>query len=84
MLTPVLAADSVIFQGFILMLAGMGAVYIFLTILILAMKGAALVVPKLAFLLPDPEPAKPKAAAPKTDDGAAVALAIAAASRLRG
>lgn len=84
MLTPVLAADSVVFQGFILMLAGMGAVYIFLSILILAMKGAALVVPKLAFLLPDPEPAKPKAAAPKTDDGAAIAVALAAALRQKG
>ena len=82
---PLLAAtDSVVTQGFILMLTGMGAVYLFLTILIFVMKGAAKVVPKLAFMLPDPEPAKPKAAAPKADDGASIALAIAAALKRRG
>ena len=83
---PLLAAnDSVVAQGFILMLTGMGAVYLFLVILIFVMKGAAKVVPKLAFMLPDPEPAKPKAApAPKTDDGACIALAIAAALKRRG
>ena len=83
---PLLAAnDSVVAQGFILMLTGMGAVYLFLVILIFVMKGAAKVVPKLAFMLPDPEPPKPKAApAPKTDDGASIALAIAAALKRRG
>ena len=82
---PLLAeTDSVVTQGFILMLTGMGAVYLFLTILIFVMKGAAKVVPKLAFMLPDPEPAKPKAVAPKTDDGASIALAIAAALKRRG
>ena len=85
-MTPLLAASesAVVTQGFILMLTGMGAVYLFLCILILVMKGAAKVVPKLAFMLPDPEPAKPKAAAPKADDGASIALAIAAALRRRG
>ena len=84
-MTPLVAAsDSVVAQGFILMLTGMGAVYLFLCILILVMKGAAKVVPKLAFMLPDPEPAKPKAAAPKADDGASIALAIAAALKRRG
>ena len=84
---PILAAseNSVVLQGIILMLTGMGAVYLFLCILILVMKGAAKVVPKLAFMLPDPEPPKPKAApAPKTDDGASIALAIAAALKRRG
>ena len=86
MMTPILAAsDSVVLQGFILMLTGMASVYIFLTLLIYIMKGAAKVVPKLAFMLPDPEPAKPKAPAPKKDAGAEVALAIAAAvKRARG
>ncbi len=84
-MTPLLAAnDSVVAQGFILMLTGMGAVYLFLTILIFVMKGAAKVVPKLAFMLPAPEPAQPKPAAPKTDDGASIALAIAAALKRRG
>lgn len=82
---PVIAAsDSVVAQGFILMLTGMGAVYLFLCILILVMKGAARVVPGLAFMLPDPEPAAPKVAAkPAADNGASVALAIAAALRRR-
>ena len=86
-MTPILASSGseVVKQGFILMLAGMGAVYVFLCILILVMKGAAHVVPKLAFMLPDPEPAKPKTVAkPASDDGAAVALAIAAALKRRG
>ena len=73
--------NRVVLQGFILMLTGMGAVYLFLIILIYVMKGAALVVPRIAFLLPDPEPAKPKAPAPQKDAGAEIALAIAAAVR---
>ncbi len=85
MIPLIAATDSVVAQGFILMLTGMGAVYLFLTILIFVMKGAAKVVPGLAFMLPDPEPAKPKAAAaPKADDGASIALAIAAAMKRRG
>ena len=86
-MTPILAAvdNRVVLQGVILMLTGMASVYLFLTILIFVMKGAAKVVPKLAFMLPDPEPAKPKAPAPKKDAGAEVALAIAAAvKRARG
>ena len=84
MIPLIAATDSVVAQGFILMLTGMGAVYLFLTILIFVMKGAAKVVPGLAFMLPDPEPPKPKAAAPKADDGASIALAIAAAMKRRG
>ena len=79
------AAGNVMTQGLILMAAGMGAVYLFLVILIFVMKGAALGGPKLDFMLPDPQPAAPKAAAPKADDGAAIAVAIAAAiQRSRG
>ncbi len=84
LLATVAASDSVVVQGFILMLTGMGAVYLFLVILTFVTKGAATVVPKLAFMLPDPEPAKPKAVAPKADDGASIALAIAAALKRRG
>ena len=86
MIIPVaeVVGGNVMAQGLILMATGMAAVYLFLTILIFVMKGAALVVPKLAFMLPDPEPAAPKAAAPKTDDGAAIAVAIAAAMKRRG
>ena len=84
MIPVVATSDSVVLQGFILMLAGMGAVYLFLIILIGVMNVSARVVPKLAFMLPDPEPAKPAPPAPKKDAGAEVALAIAAALKRRG
>lgn len=62
----------------------MGTVFAFLVLLSVVLSLSAHVVPKLAFMMPDPEPAKPKAPAPKADDGAGVALAIAAALRRRG
>ena len=73
-----------ILKSLILMGVGMGTVFAFLVLLALVLAGSARVVPKLAFMMPDPEPAKPKAAAPKADDGAGVALAIAAALKRRG
>ena len=72
-----------ILKSLILMGVGMGTVFAFLVLLAFVLAGSALVVPKLAFMMPDPEPAKPKAPAPKADDGASVALAIAAALRRR-
>ena len=86
MMIPVAAvSDNVVSQGLILMATGMGAVFLFLVILIVVMNLAALVTPKLAFMLPDPVPAAPKAAArPAADEGASVALAIAAALKRRG
>ena len=65
-------------SGFILMVAGMTTVFIFLVLLVCIVKGLEKVAPFLAHMMPDPEPPKPKAApAPKLDD--AVALAIVAA-----
>ena len=72
-----------ILKSLILMGVGMGTVFAFLVLLAFVLAGSALVVPKLAFMMPDPEPAKPKAPAPKADDGASIALAIAAALRRR-
>ena len=71
-------------KAFLLMGVGMGTVFAFLVLLSIVLALSAHVVPKLAFMMPDPEPAKPKAAAPKADDGASIALAIAAALRRRG
>lgn len=72
-----------ILKSLILMGVGMGTVFAFLVLLAFVLAGSAHVVPKLSFMMPDPEPAKPKAPAPKADDGASVALAIAAALRRR-
>lgn len=72
-------------KALLLMGVGMGTVFAFLVLLSLVLAGSAHVVPKLAFMMPDPEPAKPKAQArPTSDDLAGVALAIAAALRRRG
>ena len=62
----------------------MGTVFAFLILLSLVLSASKLFVPKLAFMMPDPEPAKPKAPAAKADDGAAIALALAAALKRRG
>ena len=68
-----------------LMAVGMGTVFAFLVLLSLILAASKHVVPKLAFMMPDPEPAKPKAPAPKTGNkGAEIALALAAALRRRG
>lgn len=72
-----------ILKSLILMGVGMGTVFAFLVLLAFVLAGSAHVVPKLSFMMPDPEPAKPKAPAPKADDGASIALAIAAALRRR-
>ncbi len=66
-------------QGLVLLVAGMGIVYLFLTILVFVTNGAAKIIPKFNHILPDEEPKKrpaPKAAAA---DDAAIALAIAVA-----
>ena len=68
-------------QGLILMATGMISVFLFLVLLVYIVKGFQFIAPKIAFILPDPEPAKPKAAVPvAAKNDAAVALAIAAAA----
>ena len=68
-----------------LMAVGMGTVFAFLVLLSLVLSASKHFVPKLAFMMPDPEPAKPKAPAPKAGNkGAEIALALAAALRRRG
>lgn len=70
---------AVIRQGLVLMGAGMGIVYVFLYLLVLVMRGIALVVPRFNHLLPDDAPKTIAKPVMKTDDGTAVAVAIAAA-----
>jgi oxaloacetate decarboxylase (Na+ extruding) subunit gamma len=74
---------AILMQGLVLLLAGMGIVYAFLSVLVLVMNVSSRVVPRFNHILPDDEPKKkPRAAgrahAPDADD-AQVAVAIAAA-----
>lgn len=67
-------------QGAVLLVAGMGIVYIFLTILVLVTTASAKIIPRFAYLLPEEAPKKKPAAAKRGgDDDAAIALAIAVA-----
>ncbi len=67
-------------QGVVLLVAGMGIVFIFLAILVLVTTGASKVIPRFNHILPDEAPKKKPAPAPKaTDDDLAIALAIAVA-----
>lgn len=67
-------------QGVVLLVSGMGIVYIFLAILVLVTTGASKVIPRFNHILPDEAPKKkPAPAAKATDDDLAIALAIAVA-----
>ena len=70
---------AVLGQGLVLMIAGMGIVYVFLTVLIIVTKSSMSVISRFDSLLPQEAPKKaPKAAAAGNDD-ANIALAIAVA-----
>ena len=66
-------------QGVVLLVSGMGIVFIFLAILVLVTTGASKVIPRFNHILPDEAPKKKPAAAKATDDDLAIALAIAVA-----
>ncbi len=67
-------------QGVVLLVSGMGIVFIFLAILVLVTTGASKVIPRFNHILPDEAPKKkPAPAAKATDDDLAIALAIAVA-----
>jgi len=66
-------------QGVVLMIAGMGIVYVFLTVLIFVTKISCAGVAKFDSILPEEPSKKPAAKKPVTDDDANVALAIAVA-----
>ena len=69
---------AILGQGLVLMIAGMGIVYLFLCVLIVVAKYSSAFVARFDSILPQdaPKKAKPAAAA---DDGANIALAIAVA-----
>lgn len=70
---------GVLRQGLVLMGAGMGIVFVFLYLLVVVMRGIAIVVPRFNHLLPDIVPKTPRADPIRSGDDAAVAVAIAAA-----
>jgi sodium pump decarboxylase gamma subunit len=68
-------------QGLVLMIAGMGIVYCFLSVLIVVTKVSMKWIARFDSILPQEAPKKKPAAAKATDDDANVALAIAVAMR---
>ena len=70
---------AIIGQGLVLMVAGMGIVYIFLTVLIIVAKLASAVISPFDHILPQAEPKKAARPAAAANDDANVALAIAVA-----
>ena len=70
---------AVLGQGVVLMIAGMGIVYIFLSVLILVTKVSMKGIANFDSILPQEAPKKKPAAKAAGDDDANVALAIAVA-----
>ena len=70
---------DIIYQGLVLMLAGMGIVYCFLTALIVVTKISMKGISRFDSILPQDAPKKKPAAAKASDDDANIALAIAVA-----
>ncbi len=71
---------AILLQGLVLLVSGMGIVYLFLALLVWVMNRSAKIVPRFNHILPDEEPKKKprkSAAAPAADD-AAIAVALAA------
>ena len=66
-------------QGVVLMIAGMGIVYVFLSVLILVTKFSMKGIARFDSILPQDAPKKKPAAAKALSDDADVALAIAVA-----
>ena len=70
---------AVIGQGLVLMVAGMGIVYLFLTVLIFVAKYASAFVARFDHIIPQEAPKKAPVKKAVGDDDANVALAIAVA-----
>ena len=70
---------AVIGQGLVLMVAGMGIVYLFLIVLIFVAKYASAFVARFDGIIPQDAPKKAPAKAASGNDDANVALAIAVA-----
>ena len=69
-------------QGLVLLVSGMGIVYLFLALLVWVMNLSAQIIPRFNHILPDEAPKKPSrgagAAAASPHDDTMVAIAIAA------
>lgn len=70
---------AVLGQGLVLMVAGMGIVYLFLTVLIFVAKYSSAFVSRFNDILPQDAPKKAPKANAAGDDDANIALAIAVA-----
>ena len=70
---------EIIGQGLVLMVAGMGIVYVFLTVLIAVTKGSSTFVARFDHILPQDAPKKAPKNVVASDDDANVALALAVA-----
>lgn len=68
-----------ILKALLLMCMGMTVVFCFLIVLVFLLQWLAHVLPRLSWLLPDPEPAKPRMQVEPKTRKQEVALAIAAA-----
>lgn len=70
---------AIIGQGLVLMVAGMGIVYLFLTVLIIVAKYSSAFVAKFDHIIPQEAPKKASKPAAAGGDDANIALAIAVA-----
>ncbi len=69
---------QVLGQGLVLMIAGMGIVFVFLAVLIVVTKYSSAFVARFAHILPDEAPkAAPKKATSSDDSDIALAIAVA-------
>ncbi|MGI5868844.1 MAG: OadG family transporter subunit [Kiritimatiellia bacterium] len=75
---------AIINQGFILMVTGMIAVFIFLALLVYVVTAFESIAPKICHILPDPEPKAASAPKAKPAANPAIAVAIAAAHKRAG
>ncbi|MDX9868911.1 MAG: OadG family transporter subunit [Kiritimatiellia bacterium] len=73
---------AILLQGLVLLVSGMGIVFLFLALLVWVMNRSAAIIPRFNHILPDEEPKKKTRPAAKTagdDESALIAVAIAAA-----
>ncbi|MDA3925689.1 MAG: OadG family protein [Kiritimatiellae bacterium] len=70
---------AILAQGLVLLIAGMGIVFAFLTMLVCVMSASSKIIPKFNHILPDEQPKKRAAqSAALSQDDTAIAIAIAA------
>jgi sodium pump decarboxylase gamma subunit len=71
---------AILAQGLVLLVAGMGIVYVFLALMVWVMNRFATIIPHFNHILPDEEPKKrARPVARADDDTVLIAIAVAAA-----